>query len=347
MSLLRGLSSPVIVPPRRDFERDYSNTTLGELVSLNDEQLAALDPLAMNLIVAKGIPSLTHLDVSHYQETVRAWVRDFKHRCLPKWERSFHQSPGDFKNDIDYFRLGMVCQYLDLEVGIQYNRHQRETPSILYTDPSDLFLNGVIDTKEGTCGNMAALHVAFGWRMGWPVSLACVNSHYVLRYDDGKTTHNIEATQAGFGGFKSDPDEFLIEEKKLPRIAIESGSDLRALLPREMLGAFVSLRARHLLDIGRHANREDLARESESDWLLARYLFPKNRLIYRNQMGASTMRGVTLFDPTEAGHPQTFPLLLEELQARWRPPKPRASVAGKRVVNARFTGLNTIVEVLP
>ena len=84
-----------------------------------------------------------------------------------------------------------------------------------------------MDTRRGTCGNMAALHVAIGWRLGWPVSLACVKSHLICRYDDGKVTHNIEATQAGYGGFKSDPDEYLIKEYGLPPIAVSSGSDLR------------------------------------------------------------------------------------------------------------------------
>ena len=94
---------------------------------------------------------------------------------------------------------------------------------MLYTDPSDLFLNGVIDTRRGTCANMAALHVALGWRLGWPVSLACVASHFVCRYDDGQVTHNIEATQSGHGGFRSDPDEYLIKKHELPPVAIASG----------------------------------------------------------------------------------------------------------------------------
>ncbi|MCO6455637.1 MAG: hypothetical protein J5I93_10115 [Pirellulaceae bacterium] len=171
--------------------------TVADLAAISDEQLAAVDPLAMNLIVAKGVPSLAALDIRHYQDIVDGWVLELNRRCLPRWEPFFHKSPQDWENDIRYFRLGMVCQYLDLEVGIQYNQHQRDVPWILYTTPSDVFLNGVLDTREGTCGTMAALHVAMGWRMGWPVSLACVVSHYILRFDDGEVIYNIEATQAG------------------------------------------------------------------------------------------------------------------------------------------------------
>jgi hypothetical protein len=316
MKPIRGLACPVVVPSNIDWERDYSKWTTADLAVMSDEQLAAVDPLAMNLIVAKGIPSLADVDIRHYQDIVDGWVLDLNRRCLPRWEPFFYQSPQDWENDIRYFRLGMVCQYLDLEVGIQYNQHQRDASRILYTNPSDIFLNGLLDTREGTCGNLAALHVAMGWRMGWPVSLACVNSHYILRFDDGNTSYNIEATQAGHGGFKSDPDDYLIREKKLPPIAITSGSDLRAVRPREMLGIFVSLRARHVQDVGKSQNREELILASECDWLLARQLFPTNRAIYKHQMVISAMRGDHLFHEGESGHPNTFSLLLNEIANR-------------------------------
>jgi hypothetical protein len=126
-------------------------------------------------------------------------------RRLPSAERVFRQTPQDWKNDVNFFRLGVLCGYLEHEAGIAYNEDQRTATAVYYTDPSDLFLNGVMDTRRGTCGNMAALHVAIGRRLGWPVSLACVRSHYICRYDDGQVTHNIEATQAGYGGLQVGP----------------------------------------------------------------------------------------------------------------------------------------------
>ncbi len=156
-----------------------------------------------------------------------------------------------------------------------------------------------MDTRRGTCGNMAALHVAIGWRLGWPVSLACVKSHFVCRYDDGKVTHNIEATQSGYGGFKSDPDAYLIEQYQLPPVAIKSGSDLRALTPREMLGAFVGLRGRHMRDSGRWE-------EAECDYLLARWLFPNSRRLYIDCMALAVPRGAKLFEAGELGSPESL-----------------------------------------
>ncbi|MEQ8788180.1 MAG: transglutaminase family protein [Pirellulaceae bacterium] len=275
----------MLVPSRINAGRDYSSVTAEELAALSDEMLAEVDPLAMNLVVANGIPTLAELDIRKYREKLDRWVLDFRGRCLPQWEPFFHESPADWEDDIQFFRFGALCQFLEQEIGIQYNRHQRDDQSVLYVDPSDVFLNGVLDTREGTCGNMAALHVAMGWRMGWPVSLACVASHYILRFDDGETVYNIEATQAGHGGFKSDPDEYVIEHKRLPEIAVTSGSDLRALRPREVLGVFVSLRARHFRDLAWTERRHDGVLASEADWLLARWLFPTSRAIYRTANG--------------------------------------------------------------
>jgi hypothetical protein len=316
MSSRLGLSCPVNVSALIDWEQSYDDTSLADLLAMSDEQLAAVDPLAMNLVVAKGISSLAALDISRYQKVVNEWVHDFTKRCLPHWEPFFYESPSDFRNDIEFFRLGMACQYLDLEIGIKYNADQREVTSILYTNPADLFLNGVIDTRQGTCGNMAALYVAFGWRLGWPVSLACVNSHFLCRFDNGCVTHNIEATQSGYGGFSSLTDEVLIEKKKLSPIAITSGSDLRALRPREVLGQFIGLRARHARDVGMHEGNETKVLTSEPDWLLARQLCPASRHLYKNQLLVTTMRGDALFEPSEPGHPRTYAGCLEEIYMR-------------------------------
>lgn len=181
-------------------------TDYRELLAYSDADFAQADPLVMNLLVAKSIPSLAHLDIPRYVQLRDSWAEGVQKR-LPYAEKVFRRTPEDWRNDINFLRLAVLCEYLDCEAGIAYREDQRDVKSINYTDPSDLFLNGVMDTRRGTCGNMAALHVAIGWRLGWPVSLACVKSHLICRYDDGKVTHNIEATDTGRGGFSSRSDE--------------------------------------------------------------------------------------------------------------------------------------------
>ena len=138
------------------------------------------------------------------------WTARFR-RWLPTVEHNFRQSPQQYKNDIRFFRLGMLAQFLDRHVGIAYVEKQKQAQvasrkagrkaQVAYTDPGHLLLHGLINTKRGTCATMPALHVAIGRRLGWPVGLACANSHYVCRFDDGQVIYNIEATDTGRGGF--------------------------------------------------------------------------------------------------------------------------------------------------
>jgi hypothetical protein len=273
-------------------------TDYRQLLPFSDEEFRRADPLVMNLLVARSIPSLAHLEIPRYAALRDEWAEAIKAR-LAKVELFFWREQGRWRYDVNFFRLGVLCEYLDCELRIAYKEDQRNVTSVYYTNPSDLFLNGVMDTRRGTCGNMAALHVALGWRLGWPVSLACVRGHFICRYDDGKVRYNIEATQAERGGFKSDSDRDLIEENNLPPVAVSSGSDLRALTPREMLGTFLSCRARHMRDTGRR-------QESEVDYLLARWLFPTSRKIYIDGMATAVARGPTLFEPGEVGSPQSL-----------------------------------------
>ena len=269
-----------------------------EMLSLKDAALARVDPLVRNLLVAKSIPALADLDIPRHQRRCDEWGDAIRQR-LSMAEQVFYKTPHQWKDDINFFRLGVLHEFVECELGIEYVEEQRNVTQILYTNPSDLFVNGVMYTRRGTCGNMAALHAALGWRLGWPVSLACVGSHFLLRYDDGKVTHNIEATQAGFGGFKSDSDQDLIKQYRLPRVALASGSDLRALTPREMVGAFVGLRGRHMRDTGRWD-------EAERDYLLARWLFPNSRRLYVDSMALAVPRGARLFVPGELGSPESL-----------------------------------------
>lgn len=279
-------------------------TDYREMLPLENAAIARVDPVVRNLLVAKSIPALAHLDIAHYQSQADGWADSIR-AWLPSAERTFHKAPEYWKNDINFFRLGMLHQFVERELGIEYHEEQRQVTRILYTNPSDLFLNGVMDTHRGTCGNMAALHVAIGWRLGWPVSLACAGSHFLLRYDDGKVTHNIEATQSGYCGFKSDPDEDLMQQFQLPPVAIACGSDLRALTAREMLGTFIGLRGRHMRDTGRW-------QEAVSDYLLARWLFPTSRKLYIDAMALCVGQGNTLFVPGEVGSPHSLADVLGE-----------------------------------
>jgi hypothetical protein len=280
--------------------------TLGQMFALSDEELAGVDPVVMNLVIAKGIPSLADLNIGHYVQLANTWAEEIR-QCLPAGETNFHRRPQLWQNDIDFARLAVMCWYVGEKLRIRYRKDQRKIVRVSYTNPGDLFLNGVMDDRQGTCGNMALLHVALGWRLGWPVSLACVGAHFICRFDDGQKVFNIEATNPGEDGtFSSPQDEYYRQEYKLPQCAVDCGSDLRAVKSRELMGLFVGARARHYENTSRYA-------EAESDYLLARHLFPTNRKLYIAQNQNSVQQSMDLFEPGEKGHPIELAQWLQEV----------------------------------
>jgi hypothetical protein len=314
-SSICGLSSPVLAPTEPNWTWDYTGITTDQLVGLTDAQLAEFDPLAVNLIVAREIPSLANLELSRYQEQVNAWAREFAGRCLPQWEKCFHECPQDFRDDIRFFRLGMLAQFLDQHIGVTYNEDQRGALRTRYLSGSDLFINGLLDRFQGTCANMAVLHVAMAWRMGWPVSIACIGEHKLVRYDDGQVIHNIEPTETKRGGFSSKSDEQYIAAKQMTKAALSCGSDLRALTPRERLAVFIGLRGRHYRDLLLESGDENFLNLAERDYLLARYLFPAHRVHNRELVFLTACLGGHRFEAHEPGHPNSYDGLLRELHA--------------------------------
>ncbi len=244
-----------------------------ELLPLTDAELATIDPLVQNLLVAKSIPELAHRAIEPLRQQVDRWTDDFR-RWLSRVEREFHRRPHVWEDNIHLFRLGMLCQFLDQQVGIAYKESHRELKKVAYTDPNDLFLTGIIDTKRGTCGTMAELHLAMGWRMGWPVTLTKIWWHTMLRYDDGTVVLNMETTETGRGGFACHTDDSLIERDKIDLAHLKSGSDLCTLTPRQMLGIFIGSRGRHMWDSMN-------IRAARCDFELALTLYPQSR-VYRH-----------------------------------------------------------------
>jgi len=276
---------------------DIQSATIWEWLALPDQELEKADLVALNLCIARGVPSLEELDIVSHCRTVDKWARQFSTDLLGM-ERGFHRAPVKYKNDIRFFRVGMLAGFLGRRIGIRYIESQKSATSVAYENPADLFLNGVIDTRRGTCGNMAALHVAISRRLGWPVALAAAGPHFISRYDDGMVTHNIELSSVSDGTFASDDDGFYMKRFGLPERAVDCGSDLRKLTVREMIGVFVALRGRHFADTGR-SDRAD------GDFALSRVLFPQYRRGYIGSMVPMLRRGARLFDQGETGHPES------------------------------------------
>jgi hypothetical protein len=99
-------------------------------LGLPDDEFLRVDPVAMNLLVAKSIPALADLDIPRYKRLADQWAAAIRER-LPGAERVFRQTPWEWKNDVNFFRLGVLCGFLEHEAGIAYNEEQREATSVL------------------------------------------------------------------------------------------------------------------------------------------------------------------------------------------------------------------------
>jgi hypothetical protein len=249
---------------------------LGPTVAISerggDGLLYPADPVEANLSVCRDITHFADLNARDYQLIVDQWAMDFDRR-LPGAEQHFRATPQDWKDDVQFFRLGMLCWYIGEVLGIRYKEDQVDLKAVRYTNPGDLFLNGLIDTRQGTCGNMPVLYLAIAWRLGWPVDLIVAGTHALCRFADGAVSYNIECTNFAHG-FRSPPNEFLQETYGISNEAIRSGSDLCPLTPRQMLGWFVGLRGRFHMDSGRTG-------QAVADYHSALSLFPQSeRLQY-------------------------------------------------------------------
>jgi hypothetical protein len=269
--------------------------TVDQLLSLPNEELGKVDPVVMNLVVAKGIPALANLDIDHYIRLADQWAADFRTQ-MPAMERCFHQESHLWQNDIDLFFIGMTFRYVAEVLGVRYHEDQTDIQQILYTNPSDLFLNGILDTRRGNCGTMALLHVILGNRIGMPVYLVRIWSHFLYRFDNGSKKINVEATITRPGKFFTGTDEQFLAKFNQPAKAKACGSDMHSLTPRQLLGTFIGMR-------GRHFRNTPHFFEAERDYLLARYLFPESRDLYLDQSRLSTQCSTARFEPDEEGHP--------------------------------------------
>jgi hypothetical protein len=51
-----------------------------QMLALTDAELANVDPVVMNLVIAKGVPALAELEIARYVELADRWTADPRRR---------------------------------------------------------------------------------------------------------------------------------------------------------------------------------------------------------------------------------------------------------------------------
>ncbi|NIP99805.1 MAG: hypothetical protein GWM98_05015, partial [Nitrospinaceae bacterium] len=100
-------------------------------------------------------------------------------------------------------------------------------------NPDELFLHGLLQTGRGYCMNLSLLYLIVAERLDLPLYGVPLPNHFFVRYDDGTTQINIEATEKG----ALYPDRFYRERFNVPE---SSSYFMNNLGPRGTLGAYFS-----------------------------------------------------------------------------------------------------------
>ena len=102
------------------------------------------------------------------------------------------------------------------------------------------FLNGILDTRQGTCYAIPLLYIAVAQRLGYPLYPVLAPDHIFVRYvDPAFTEQNVETTSGG----KYFPDQYYIKAFVVSQRGLKSGSYLRTLTYRQFLGQMLAVSA--------------------------------------------------------------------------------------------------------
>jgi regulator of sirC expression with transglutaminase-like and TPR domain len=134
------------------------------------------------------------------------------------------------RTDPDY-RIRALNTYLYKSTGLQYDLSDPYVEK-----PENRYLNGILDTKKGSCVTMPLLYLAIAQRLGYPVYPVNVPYHLFLRYVDPTLEQkNIEAT--GGGGFI--PDDEYKAVLQISKKSIKTGAYLRTLSYHELVAHLI------------------------------------------------------------------------------------------------------------
>ncbi len=245
------------------------HVTLDALLAMTSDRLEHVDIAAVNLACAAGLPGAEELNVAGLLATLDDWAARVKRDTDRHLYRlSDPRYAEHYKHSEAVFRMEMLCQVLQEDLGVHYNLERAR--NVNFTNSRDLFIHGMLGSDNGgTCVSMPVLYTAVARRLGYPVSLVRAKSHIFCRWDGRGERWNIEATAAG--GMESFPDKHYREwPEPISDAEVERGEYLKTLTQTQALAAFLTARGHCLQDTGR-------LREAQLAYAHAHQLDPVSR----------------------------------------------------------------------
>ena len=249
-------------------------TNLTQLLALPPDQLEKCDIARMNLLCAEGLRGSENLDLQQCLTTLDQWARHVEDETTRNYHR-FLDHPEDYKNSKSYYRMAMLAMVLQEDFNTHYDperampqiRGKREANDVFFSDSKDVFIHGLLGgVRHGTCSSLPVLYAAVAQRLGYPVNLASAEEHLYLRYEEGTNHLNVDA--AGDGFITHSDDEYKTWPHPITDEEIKTYGFLQPMSHKQMLGAFLAIRAASLTS----AKRFD---EAAQTWeAVSRYLPP-------------------------------------------------------------------------
>jgi hypothetical protein len=232
------------------------NPTLVQLAAMTPLQLAQMDIALMNLRCAEGLRGAEGLDVAEALKKLDQYAKRVEQETLRHLYR-FREHPEEYQDSEAYFRLMMMAVILQEDFKVTYNPKRIDTPSELqpnqqfYADAKDVFIHGLTGAPMmGTCSSLPVFYVAVGRRLGYPLFLVTTRNHLFVRWEEGETKLNVEATARGFVTY----DDAHYRQWPFPvtEAEIQAHRYLKSLTPPEELACFLVIRGACLMNMKRY-----------------------------------------------------------------------------------------------
>jgi hypothetical protein len=202
----------------------------------------------MSLAVARGLPGSEGVNEAACLERLDKLARIVGQHTAAG-ASAFRRHPEQYDHSWAVFRVMDMLTVLQRDLGFRYNPDLVNRDDF-FADSRNLFLQGVLQTRMGTCSSLPPFYVAVGRRLGYPLKLVSTKFHLFARWDGEGERFNIECTAQGLNCY---PDEYYLRwpAETTPQ-EVERFGFLRSWTPREELAGLLVNRGHCWLDNGRH-----------------------------------------------------------------------------------------------
>lgn len=195
------------------------DTELERLANLQENEID-LGEVAL-LLASEAFPGLDVQRYSAQLDRLAEEIRQFTEQMRPFTKSAVEPD----------YPIRSMNTYLYKRLGFHYDRNDLDAKQL-----KNRYLNGVLDTKAGSCTTLPLLYLALAQRLRYPVYPVAAPQHLFCRYrlPDG-TYQNIEATAGGWSS-----DEEYIKVLEISERGLKSGTYMENMTYRQLLGDLIS-----------------------------------------------------------------------------------------------------------